>query len=49
MKEQFPRSRAMQDLFFDRVTDAAAIDEDPDDDEANPAATPAVPPPVPPA
>lgn len=48
VKEQFPRNRAMQDLFFDRVTDAAAIDDDAEDDETAPAATPALPPPAPP-
>ncbi len=42
VKAEFPRDRPMQDLFFDRVTDAVVADEDDDDDEA-PAAEGAVP------
>lgn len=46
--EQFPRQRAMQDLFFDQVTDAVVADEaaDPGDD-TEPPASPAPPAPPP--
>lgn len=39
VKAEFPRDRPMQDLFFDRVTDAVVADADDADDEA-PAAQP---------
>lgn len=43
VKAEFPRDRAMQDLFFDKVTDAVTADED--DDGADDATPPAPPPP----
>ena len=45
VKEQFPRNRVMQDLFFDRVVDAVVEDDDAEGgDETEPAADPAIPP-----
>lgn len=45
VKEQFPRNRAMQDLFFDRVADAVVVDDESDaGDEAEPPGVPASPP-----
>ena len=45
VKAAFPRNRVMQDLFFDKVTDAVVVDDDEGaDDEAEPPAVPASPP-----
>jgi len=48
VKAEFPRDRAMQDLFFDRVTDAVVADDEDATDEAAPG-NPDVPPPVQPS
>lgn len=43
VKAEFPRDRAMQDLFFDKVTSAVVADEDDDENDATPPAPPAPP------
>jgi hypothetical protein len=51
VKAEFPRDRPMQDLFFDKVTEAVVADDDDDTDEAAPGGgeQPGVPPPAMPA
>ena len=44
VKSEFPRDRPMQDLFFDKVTDAVVADDEEPADDPTPPAPPAPPP-----